>query len=50
MTVNHAIHPTNGEEVVEIIQPDTNFLGKIFIDNESQALKKAKKDYAGLII
>ena len=35
---------------MEIIQPDTSFLEKIFIDNKSQVLKKARKDHAGLVI
>ena len=50
MTVDHAIDPADGVEPVEIIQPDTNFSGKIFINNKSQALREAKRDHAGLVI
>ena len=50
MTIDHAIDPEDGVEPVEIIQSDINFLGKIFIDNKSQVLRGAGKDYAGLVI
>lgn len=50
MTINYAIDPVNEIELVEIIQPNTNFLEKIFIDNKNQALKEARNDHAGLVI
>ena len=50
MTVDHAIDPADGVEPVEIIQPDTNFSGQIFIDKKNQALREAKRDHAGLVI
>ncbi len=50
MTVNHAIDLVDGVDPVKIIQPDTKFAGKIFIDNKSQALREVRRDHAGLII
>ena len=50
MSVDHIIDLADRVELVEIIQSNTNFLEKIFIDNKSQALKEAKIDYAGLVI
>ena len=50
MTVNHAIHLADRVKPVEIIQPDTSFSGKIFINNKSQTLRNVRKDYASLVI
>ena len=50
MTVDHDIDPANGIKPVEIILLNTKFLGEIFIDNKNQALRKVKKDHAGLVI
>ena len=50
ITVDHTIDPEDGVKLVEIIQLDTNFSEKIFIDNKSQVLRKVKKDHADLII
>ena len=47
ITVDHAINPADRVEPVKIVQSDTNFPGKVFINNKSQALKKARKDHAG---
>ena len=50
MILNYAINSTDGVELVDIIQPDTSFSGKLFINNKNQVLREAKKDHVGLII
>ena len=48
ITVDHSIDPADGVEPVEIIKPSTNFVGKVIIDNKTQALKEGRKNHAGL--
>ncbi len=50
MTLDHSFDPADGVEPVEVINPGINFQREIIIDCKKQALRKATKDNAVLVI
>ena len=48
ITIDHSIDPADRLKPVEVIKPSTNFIGKVIIDNKTQALKKSRKKHTDL--